>query len=683
MPSSLFRRHTRLSSAVVAMLAFVLLHAPLIAQSAPAPALDTTYFDRSVRPQDDFFRFVNGGWLAKVTIPDDAVRWGAADELGEHSREAMHEILEEAAATLAPAGSERRKVGDLYASFMDSALVDSRGLAPIRHELLGAASVWAPAHLPPVFAHLTRIGVGIPLSVSVGADAKHSMENIVHIGQAGLSLPDRSYYLQSDERMRAVRQSFQSYVSRLLTLAHQPDPNGSATRVLALETALARAQWDRARTRDRNATYNRMTVAQLAATSPHFDWKLYLSHAGLSAATEVIVAEPDYVVAVDSLIAAAPITAWREYLTFRILDAYANELPSAFATARFDFRGKVLSGQQVERARWKRGVAEVEATLGEAAGKLYVEREFKPAAKARMDQLVRNLREAYRVGIDSLEWMTPATKAKAQEKLANFTVKIAYPDKWRDYGPLAIRRGDLLGNVMRARIYNFQDQVNRLGKPVDRTRWSMTPQTVNAYYLSTSNEIVFPAAILQPPFFDPEADDAVNYGAIGAVIGHEIGHGFDDQGRRSDGAGNLTDWWTPADAAAFDARAAKLGAQYDALSPVEGAKVNGKLTMGENIGDLSGLAQAYRAYHISLGGKEPPVIAGFTGDQRFFIGFARIWRSSMREAALRQQLVSDSHSPAMYRVLVPLQNNDAFQRAFDVKPGDKMYRAPEDRVRIW
>jgi len=300
-----------------------------------------------------------------------------------------------------------------------------------------------------------------------------------------------------------------------------------------------------------------------------------------------------------------------------------------------------------------------------------------------MDQLVRNLREAYRIGIDSLEWMTPATKAKAQQKLANFTVKIAYPDKWRNYGPLAIRRDDLLGNVMRARIYNFQDQVNRLGKPVDRTRWFMTPQTVNAYYSATNNEIVFPAAILQPPFFDPAADDAVNYGAVGAVIGHEIGHGFDDQGRRSDGAGNLVDWWTATDSAAFVARAAKLGAQYDALSPFEGAHVNGKLTMGENIGDLSGLAQAYRAYRISLGGKEPPVIDGFTGDQRFFIGFAQIWRSSMREAALRQQLLSDSHSPEMYRVMVPLENNDAFQRAFDLKPGDKMYLAPQDRVKIW
>jgi predicted metalloendopeptidase len=521
------------------------------------------------------------------------------------------------------------------------------------------------------------------MSTAVGADQKKSSANIVQIAQSGLSLPDRDYYLKQDARMVAVRQAYQSYAEKLLTLASRSDPAGAAARVVALETALANRHWERARTRDRNATYNRMTVERLAATMPHFDWKTYLGTAGMTGATEVIVAEPDYLAAVDSIIVATPVSTWREYLTFKLLDSFAPELPSAFVNARFDFRGKVLAGQQVNRARWKRGVAEVGAGLGEAGGKLYVARYFKPEAKARMDALVRNLREAYRIGIDSLEWMTPETKAQAKEKLAQFTVKIAYPDKWRDYTPLSIEHDDLLGNVLRARAYAFQDMVDQLGKPVDRTRWAMTPQTVNAYYESTNNEIVFPAAILQPPFFDPAADDAVNYGAIGAVIGHEIGHGFDDQGRKSDGAGNLRDWWTPADAKAFDERATRLGAQFDVLSPFEGAHVNGKLTMGENIGDMSGLAQAYRAYRISLGGKEPPVIGGFTGDQRFFIGFAQIWRTSDREAALRQQLLSDPHSPGQYRVFVPLTNSDAFQRAFDVKPGDKMYRAPVDRVRIW
>jgi predicted metalloendopeptidase len=334
-------------------------------------------------------------------------------------------------------------------------------------------------------------------------------------------------------------------------------------------------------------------------------------------------------------------------------------------------------------ARWKRGVDEVEGVLGEAAGKLYVERNFKPEAKARMDEMVRNLREAYRVGIDSLEWMSPATKEQAKAKLAAFTVKIAYPDRWRDYSTLDIRRSDLLGNVRRSNEFRYDDNVAQLGKSVDRSRWGMTPQTVNAYYNATNNEIVFPAAILQPPFFNVDADDAVNYGAIGAVIGHEIGHGFDDQGRKSDGEGNLRDWWTPDDARAFEARTTRLGAQYDALSPIEGMHVNGRLTMGENIGDVSGLAQAYRAYRISLHGKEPPVIGGFTGDQRFFLGFGQVWRTKFREEALRQQLLSNPHSPGMYRAYVPLTNNDVFMRAFDVKPGDKMYRAPQDRVKIW
>jgi predicted metalloendopeptidase len=426
-----------------------------------------------------------------------------------------------------------------------------------------------------------------------------------------------------------------------------------------------------------------MPVAKLAASMPHFDWKGYLGAAGIGAATDVIVNQPDYLVALDSIITATPIGTWREYLAAKLLDAYSPELSSPFVQARFDFRGKVLAGQLAQRARWKRAVQEVEGGLGEAAGKLYVARNFKPEAKARIDELIRNLREAYSIGIDSLEWMTPATKARAKEKLAQFTVKIGYPDKWRDYSSLDIKRDDLVGNVMRARQWAYDDNVAQYGKPVDKKRWLMTPQTVNAYYQSTNNEIVFPAAILQPPFFDPKADDAVNYGAIGAVIGHEIGHGFDDQGRKSDGAGNLTDWWTADDAKAFEERAGRLGAQFEVLSPLEGAKVNPKLTMGENIGDLSGLAQAYRAYRISLKGKEAPVIDGFTGDQRFFIGFAQIWRSNDREAALRQQLLSDPHSPGEYRANVPVANNEAFQRAFDLKPGDKLYRMPGDRVRIW
>ena len=668
----------------VALGAGVLAAAPAGAQDGVrALGIDTTNFDRSVRPQDDFFRFVNGGWIQRTEIPQDASSWGAFNELREKSRTALHAIVDEARASHAPAGSELRKVGDLYASYMDSARVESLGLTPLQGELRAVAAVKTPAQLPAAFAHFARVGVQGPLGVGVGPDQKQSSVNVVTVNQSGLGLPDRDYYLLQDAKMVTLRQAYQGYVTRLLTLAHQPDPEGAASRILALETAIAGKHWDRARSRDRNATYNKMSVAQLAALSPSYDWHAYLTAAGLGKATEVVVRQPDYVHALDSIVANTPAATWREYLTFKLLDTYADELPSAFQEARFMFRGRTLSGQQQQSARWKRGVDEVEGALGEAVGKLYVERNFKPEAKARMDAMIRNLRAAYEVGIDSLEWMSPATKAQAKDKLAHFTVKIAYPDKWRDYSALAIKRDDLLGNELRANEFQYADMAGRLGKPVDRTRWGMTPQTVNAYYNATNNEIVFPAAILQPPFFDVTADDAVNYGAIGAVIGHEIGHGFDDQGRKSDGAGNLRDWWTPADAQAFEERTSKLGAQYEAISPLEGTHINGKLTMGENIGDLSGLAQAYRAYHISLGGKPAPVIGGYTGDQRFFMGYAQIWRAKFRDEALRQQLLSNPHSPGMARAFVPLVNNDAFDRAFDVKEGDRMYRAPADRVKIW
>ena len=662
--------------------------APAATAGAQQPAgrglgVDTASFDRSVRPQDDFFRFVNGGWLRTAEIPQDASSWGAFNGLREKSRDALRGILEEAAASNAAPGSERRKLGDLYASYMDSARVERLGITPLRAELAEIAAVKSAAELPAAFARFAKIGVQGPVGVGVGPDQKASSVNIVSVNQSGLGMPDRDYYLRDDAKTRTARTAYATYVTRLLTLAGQPDPAGAAQRIVALETGIAKQHWDRVRNRDRNATYNKMTVAQLAALSPAFDWNGYLKTAGLGAATDVVVRQPDYVRALQTIVPSAPVSTWREYMTFKLLDAYAPELPAAFEQARFEFRGRTLGGQQAMAVRWKRGVNEVEGTLGEAAGKIYVERHFKPVAKARMDAMVKNLRQAYRIGIDSLEWMSPETKAQAKDKLAKFTVKIGYPERWRDYGALEIRRDDLLGNAKRANAFQYAEVVGRLGKPVERWRWGMTPQTVNAYYNATNNEIVFPAAILQPPFFDVDADDAVNYGGIGAVIGHEIGHGFDDQGRKSDGAGNLRDWWTAADAQAFEARTTKLGSQYDAITPVDDIRINGRLTMGENVGDLSGLANAYRAYRLSLGGKEAPVIGGFTGDQRFFLGYAQIWRTKYRDEALRQQLLTDPHSPGPYRTVVPLSNNDAFARAFDVKPGDKMYRAPEERVKIW
>jgi putative endopeptidase len=669
---------------VLAVLAASMLAAPAAAQSnGHALGFDTTNFDRSVRPQDDFFRFVNGAWLKRTDIPADASNWGAFSELRERSRDALHTILEEAAKSNAAPGTEQRKVGDLYASFMDTATVERLGITPLKGEMTAIAALRTPADLPATFAHFAKLGVQAPLGVGVGQDPKRSDVNIVLINQSGLGMPDRDYYLRQDAKTTATRTAYTGYVTKLLSLAGQSDPAGSAARILALETALATRQWDRARSRDRNATYNKMTMAELAALTPSFSWPAYVNAAGLASATDVVVRQPDYVHALDSIAAATPVSTWREYLTFKLLDAYAENLPAAYERARFDFRGRTLSGQQEMAVRWKRAVDGVEGILGEPAGKLYVARYFKPEAKVRMDALVKNLIAAYKVGIDSLSWMSPETKAQAQDKLSHFTVKIGYPDKPRDYSALQIKRGDLLGNEMRAAEFQYNDVITRLGKPVDRTRWGMTPQTVNAYYNASNNEIVFPAAILQPPFFDVNADDAVNYGGIGAVIGHEIGHGFDDQGRKSDGSGNLRDWWTASDAQAFEARTTKLGAQYEAINPIDDLHINPKLTMGENIGDLSGLAQAYRAYRISLGGKEAPVIGGFTGDQRFFIGFAQIWRTKFRDESLRNQLLTNPHSPGMYRAFVPLVNNDAFQRSFDIKAGDKMWLPPEDRVKIW
>ena len=654
-------------------------------QATPVRALgvDTTNFDRAIRPQDDFFRFVNGSWLEHTQIPADASGWGAFNELTEKSRSAIHQIVEDAAKSNPPAGSEERKIGDLYQSYMDSARIEQLGTKPLEPTLAEIAAVKSTKQLPAAFAKFAQIGLSNPFGVRVGQDPKQSTVNIVQVGQSGLGLPDRDYYLRSDAKSAEIRSAYENYLTTLFTLAHQPDPAGAAKRVIALETEIATPQWERAKLRNRDLTYNKVSRAQLEAATPAYDWNSYLTAAGLSKAQDVIVGQPDYLKAMNEIIAKTPVATWREYITAKLLDDYADELPAAFQNARFEFRNKTLSGQQEMSPRWKRGVSEVEGIMGEAAGKLYVKEYFKPEAKARMDALVKNILAAYKVGIDSLEWMSPATKQQAQDKLAHFTVKIGYPDKWRDYSKLTIKRDDLFGNTMRAARFRYADMASQLGHPVDRTRWGMTPQTVNAYYNSVNNEIVFPAAILQPPFFNVDADDATNYGAIGAVIGHEIGHGFDDQGSKSDGYGNLRNWWTAADAAQFKERTQKLGAEYGALDEIDGLHINPGLTMGENIGDNSGLAQAYRAYKISLHGKEAPVIDGFTGDQRFFLGYAQIWRTKFRDAALRNQLLTNPHSPGPARAFIPLTNNDAFMKAFNVQPGDKMYRAPEDRVKIW
>jgi putative endopeptidase len=653
------------------------------AQGTPALGVDTANFDRSVRPQDDFFRFVNGRWLNTYKLPEDRSNFGTFAELADRSDSTIRIIVEEAAAARnKQPGSEVQKVGDFYASFLDSAAVERLGLTPLRPEIARIRAVQGKAALPATFAHLMRIGVQTPFAGYVAQDDKNVAQYVVNVSQSGLGLPDRDYYFNQDAKFAEARAAYTTYVETLMRLAGQPDPAGAARNVMALETRLAAAHWDRARNRDPEAAYNKYTLARLNTLTPSFSWTALAAAGGIQRTPAVIVRQPSFLAAFDSVVRQTPLGTWKQYMTFKLLDEYAPYMSSPFVNAAFAFNGRTLGGLEQNQPRWKRGVGAVEESMGMVAGKLYIQRAFDPRAKERMQRLVQNLLGAFRAGIDDLQWMSPATRQRAQEKLAAFTVKIAYPDQWQDFSALTVRPGDLLGNVMRASQYAYAHETAKLGRPVDRTEWGMTPQTVNAYYNPVMNEIVFPAAILQPPFFDPAADDATNYGAIGAVIGHEVSHGFDDEGRQYDPQGNLRDWWSAEDAAAFKTRADALVAEYSGFSPLQGMNVNGRLTLGENIGDLSGLAVAYRAYKMAHP-ETGPVIGGFTADQRFFLGWAQVWRRAYREANVRQRLLTDPHALSEYRVNGILRNMPEFYAAFNVQPGDKMYVAPEQRVKIW
>lgn len=669
---------------------YILLAAGALAAQAPAevpsPSLgfDPANFDTTVRPQDDFYRFANGTWLRNTPVPADRASFGSFDALRERSEAALHELLEAAAAGPAHAvGSDLQKVADYYRSHLDSAHVESLGLRPVRTELDRIAELHDRSALSRQFAHLQRLGVQTPAAFFVGQDQKQSDRYIATISQSGLGLPERDYYFQEGASFERTRSAYLRYVQTMLELAGETDASAAASAVFGLETAIAEAHWDRVRNRDREATYNLKTLPELQTLTPAFSWEAFMTVLDAGRTPAVVVRQPDYLEALNGLIETTPLQTWQRYLTFKLLDAYADVLPAAFGDAAFEFRGRALSGLDEQRPRWKRSVNATERALGEVAGRMYVERHFSPAARARMQQLVDNLLVAFRQGIDELEWMGSETRQQAQAKLEKFNVKIGYPDEWRDYSALDVVRGDAAGNQMRAARFLSDRMIARLGQPVNRAEWGMTPQTVNAYYSSTMNEIVFPAAILQPPFFNLDADDAVNYGAIGGVIGHEISHGFDDQGSRSDGDGNLRDWWTSSDASAFAERTGRLAEQYSGYCPLDGLCVNGRVSLGENIGDLSGLTVAYRAYRLSLGGAEPPVIDGFTGTQRFFLGWAQIWRMNYREEALRQRVMVGPHSPNMYRVNGVVVNMPEFYDAFDVRPGDALYVAPEERVKIW
>jgi predicted metalloendopeptidase len=677
------------------LLAFALICAPLAAGAQDAAHSSTQgilksgvylqNLDKSVRPQDDFFRHINGGWLAATQIPADKSNYGTFTKLQDDAERDLRDILDGAARSKGAPGSDAQKVGDYYASFLDEAAVEARGLKPLSQELARIDALKTKQDLAGYVGRAQRLFVAHPFAYFVAIDDKNSTQYVSNVTQSGLGMPNRDYYLSDDARLKAIREKYQPYVRDLLALADTPDPQGAAQKIYAIEARIAAAHWTPEQNRDAVKTYNRYDRAALAKLMPGFDWDAFLRGAQIPSdkVLAVIVTQPSYFEALGKMFDDVPLADWRVYYRYKLLSTYASDLPAKFVQRQFEFNDRTMSGIEELKPRWKRGVDTVEGTIGDLAGKMYVERHFKPEQKQRIDALVKNLLAAFDSGIDELEWMTPDTKRQAHEKLAQFTTKIGYPDKWRDWSKLEIRRDDLVGNEMRAAAVLFERGVNKLGGSIDRTEWLMTPQTINAYYYPPQNEIVFPAAILQPPFFDVTVDDAMNYGAIGAVIGHEISHGFDDQGRRYDGHGNLHDWWAPADNEEFNRRAEAFGAQYAASSPLPGTNISAKLTMGENIADLAGVAMAYRAYKLSLHGEQAPVIDGYTGDQRFFIGWAQGWARKYRDDDLRRRLTNDPHSPSEYRTNIIVSNLPEFYRAFDVQPGDKMYRAPADRVKIW
>ena len=669
-------------------LALVLAAAAAAAGEPPklASGIDVEYVDGTVRPQDDFFKYFNGKWLASTEIPVDKSSWGSFLKLRDDTLPQLRAIIEAAAQdpNVVP-GSDAQKIGDFYASFMDEKKLDRLGPKPLANELARIAALKDKKQIPALIAHLNQLSVNTAYRLAIHQDARDSTKYIVDLGQSGLGMPDRDYYLKRDDpKLGEARVKYQTHIGNMLKLAGDRHAAADARQILALETELAKVHWTKVENRDPVKTYNKVDLAKLGQLAPGYPWKAYLDAAGVSGKADyVIVSQPSYFTGFNRVLKKMPLPAWKAYFEFHLLSSYAPFLSKPFVDRDFSFNGTVLRGVPQNLPRWKRGVATIERSIGESIGKLYVARYFPADRKARMEALVQNLLAAYRQSIDGLDWMSPQTKREALQKLAKFTPKIGYPNTWRDYSALQIIKGDLAGNLMRASAFKYQYDLAKLGQPIDREEWHMTPQTVNAYYNPELNEIVFPAAILQPPFFDANADDAANYGAIGAVIGHEISHGFDDQGSQYDGDGNLRDWWSKEDHKSFAAKTRMLIEQYNAFSPVPGYHVNGELTLGENIADNAGLAIAYKAYHLSLAGKDAPVIDGLTGDQRLFMGFAQVWRSKTRERQAIVLLKSDPHSPARFRTDGTLANQPGFYSAFGVKEGDRMYLPPERRVIIW
>ncbi len=665
--------------------------APEAPAAAAAPALvsgiDTSFIDNAVRVQDDFYRHVNGKWLDTTEIPADKGAYGSFTKIADDTQEQLRSLIEDAAKSTDAGDADKRKIGDLYNSFMDEAALEALGLKPLDAEMQRIDSLKSKQEIAGLIAHLVKVGVDAPYAPQVHQDARDSTKYVFDIGQSGLGLPDRDYYLQDDPKLKQIREAYAAHVEKMLGLAGVKDAAREAQQIMALETALAKVQWTKVENRDPVKTYNKVELAALPKLAPGYDWKAYLSEAGIDGKLDyLVVSQPSYITSFNTILEQTPLPVWKAYFRWRLLSDYSPYLSKAFVDEHFAFYGTALRGIPQNRPRWKRGVSLVEENIGEGLGKLYVAKYFPPESKQRMDELVKNLLAAYRQDIDTLDWMSPETRKKAQEKLAKFTPKIGYPKTWRDYSSLEIVKGDVVGDAMRGQSFEYQRNINKLGKPIDRDEWGMTPQTVNAYYNPELNEIVFPAAILQPPFFNAKADDAVNYGGIGGVIGHEISHGFDDQGSQYDGDGNLLDapgWFTKDDLDKYKARTHALVEQYAAFEPVSGFHVNGELTLGENIADNSGIAIAYKAYQLSLAGKPAATIDGLTGVQRFYMGWAQVWRAKVRENEAIMRIKSDPHSPPAIRGTVPPMNQATFDEAFGIKEGDKMYLAPDKRVTIW
>lgn len=660
---------------------FTALSVALVGQ-APSPGIDRTSFDESVRPQDDLFAYVNARWMATTPMPADRVSYGTFIELTDKTEADLRVLVEEAAAGR-HGGATARQIGDLYASITDEARLDALGDAPIRPELARIEAISTPSQLAAEAGYLSSIAGGAPFGGTVSADARYPGARVAQIAQGGTLLPDRDYYLNAGPAAVSLRSRYVAYLAEIFTLVKRRDPEGDARAVLAFETELARAQWTAADSRDPLETDNPFTLAQLRAEMPGFDWREWAKPQGLERARVVVLLQPSFFKRFAELVPATSLETLKAWLASRYITAMAPNLSHGLDTARFEFFGRVLTGQELPRTRWKRGVSLVSGYLGDAVGRLYVERYFPATSRARVERMVANVREAFRRALAESDWMTPSARRDGLDKLSRLAIRVGYPDAWHDYRDLVVKRDDLFGNIQRAQQFQNAYRMRRLAGLTDSGEWLVTPQTVNAYYAPASNEIVLPAAVLQPPLFDAGADDAVNYGAIGSILGHEMAHAFDERGRGSDGAGAVRDWWTPQDVTAFRARVAPLVAQYDAYAPLPGLHVSGTLTESENIGDLAGLSIAYRAYRLSLGSRPSATLDGFTGEQRFFLSWARAWRGKEREEYLRQMLFSRQHAPWPYRANGPVSHLQGFYDAFNVQPADRLYRPPSERVRIW